>query len=117
MSKCKNCLSEEVCRYNDGHNLYCKDEYVCPHFTARSEWVKLPCNIGKTFFRPISWRNTIDKCTVSSLTQKADETWKIRLTSGVFRTTFEITINDIGKTVFLTRKDSEKALEGMKEDG
>lgn len=43
MSKCTNCLSEKVCRYNDGHNLYCKKDYVCPHFTDRSEWVHLPC--------------------------------------------------------------------------
>lgn len=94
--------------------LNCTRPDLCDNFTARSEWVKLPCNIGKTFFRPISWRNTIDECTVSSLTQKADKTWKIRLTSGVFRTTFEITINDIGKTIFFTRKEAEKALEGKK---
>lgn len=40
----------------------------------------------------------------------ADKTWKIRLTSGVFRTTFEITINDIGKTIFFTRKEADKTL-------
>lgn len=32
MSKCKECLSEQVCRYNDGINLYCKDDYECPHY-------------------------------------------------------------------------------------
>ena len=32
MSKCKECISEKVCRYNDGINLYCKDDYECPHF-------------------------------------------------------------------------------------
>ena len=42
MSKCTNCLSEKVCRNNDGHNLYCKDDYVCPHYIDRSEWVHLP---------------------------------------------------------------------------
>jgi hypothetical protein len=29
---CKDCLKILVCKYNDGHNLYCKDEYKCPHF-------------------------------------------------------------------------------------
>lgn len=43
MSKCIDCLSEKVCRYNDGINLYCKNDYVCPHFTDRSEWIHLPC--------------------------------------------------------------------------
>lgn len=103
MSNCKRCLHYQMCIYSDGNKR-------CPCFTDCSEWVKLPCNIGKTFFRPISWRNTIDECTVSSLTQKADKTWKIRLTSGVFRTTFEITINDIGKTIFFTRKEADKTL-------
>lgn len=106
---CKNCLHCQMCVYSGDKS--------CPCFTDRSEWVHLPCNIGKKFFRTIPWRNTVDECAVSSLTKKADKTWKIRLTSSVFRTTFEITINDIGETVFLTREQAEKALEGMKEDG
>ena len=32
MGDCKKCVSEKVCRYNDGHNLYCKEDYECPHF-------------------------------------------------------------------------------------
>ena len=34
MADCKECLSEKVCRYNDGHNLYCKLDYTCPHFIS-----------------------------------------------------------------------------------
>ena len=104
MSKCIDCLHYTIC---------CDTISGCPFYTDRSEWVHLPCNIGDVFFRTIPWRNTIDECTVSSLTQKADKSWKIRLTSGIFRTTFEITTNDIGKIVFLTREEAEKALEGM----
>lgn len=48
MSKCINCLSEKVCRYNDGINLYCKNDYVCPHYIDRSKWVHLPCKVGDT---------------------------------------------------------------------
>lgn len=85
MSKsCKDCLHYSACR--------CTSDRIisgCTHFAARSEWVHLPCKVGDIFFRTIPWRNTIDKCTVSSLTQKADKTWKIRLTSGIFRTTEE----------------------------
>ena len=32
MSKCKDCLKILSCKYNDGHNPYCKDDYKCPHF-------------------------------------------------------------------------------------
>lgn len=77
--------------------------------------VVLPCKIGNVLFRPLSWRNIIEKCTVSLLTQKADKSWKIRLTSENFRTTFEITINDIGKTVFLTSEEAENAMEDRKQ--
>lgn len=123
---CKDCLHYEACKGTyytakgcDNIALYDFDGEMyadsgCEDFTDRSEWVHLPCNIGDVLFRTIPWRNTIDECIVSSLTQKADKTWKIRLTSGIFRTTFEITTNDIGKTVFLTREEAEKALEEKK---
>lgn len=127
MSKsCKDCLHYEAHKhffksddYEKDFDDYFKDkniEHKCPEFTNRYEWVYLPCNIGKTFFRPISWKNTIDECTVSSLTQKADKTWKIRLTSSVFRSVFEITANEIGKTVFLTREEAEQALKEIEKN-
>ena len=30
---CKDCLSENVCRYNDGHNEWCKGN--CPRFQSK----------------------------------------------------------------------------------
>ena len=73
-----------------------------------------PVKISDTFFRTLDWKNCIDKCIVSSLTQKSDKTWKIRLTSSEFRSVFEITINDIGKTVFLTKEEAEQAIQALK---
>ena len=40
MSKCKECVSEQVCRYNDGVNLYCKEDYECPHFKNKAGVIK-----------------------------------------------------------------------------
>lgn len=37
MAECKRCVSEKVCRYNDGHNLYCKEDYECPHFKNKDD--------------------------------------------------------------------------------
>ncbi len=34
MATCKECIKEDVCRYNDGHNLYCKEDYECPHYLS-----------------------------------------------------------------------------------
>lgn len=38
MSDCKECLSEKVCKYNDGHNLYCSEGYACPLLKSRAEF-------------------------------------------------------------------------------
>jgi DNA-directed RNA polymerase subunit RPC12/RpoP len=39
MANCKECLLEKVCRYNDGHNLYCKECYECPHHKNKSDFI------------------------------------------------------------------------------
>lgn len=116
MSKCSNCLSEKVCRYNDGHNLYCKNDYVCPHFTDRSEWVHLPCKVGDTLYE-ITSRNTISEYEVTAIRIELFNVfidWK--LTQGfVDRYISDMPIGEIGKTVFLTREEAEKALEEKNE--
>ena len=44
MSNCKQCLCEKVCRYNDGHNLYCKEDYKCPHFASDEKQIPKKVN-------------------------------------------------------------------------
>ena len=41
MAECKKCVSEKVCRYNDGHNLYCKEDYDCPNFKNKADVVEV----------------------------------------------------------------------------
>ena len=86
-------------------------EKLANYEEAEEQGRLLPYKIGDIFFKPIKWKNCVDECKVSSLTIKADNTLKIRL-SGMFGV-FEITINEIGKTVFLTREEAEKALADM----
>ena len=38
MATCKDCLCETLCRFNDGFNLYCKEDYECPHFKNKSDF-------------------------------------------------------------------------------
>lgn len=105
MSKCSNCLSEKVCRYNDGHNLYCKNDYVCPHFTDRSKWVHLPCNVGDKVYEADGIR--IYESTIREL--------EISSTNTVYCTE-NVAFDDraIGNSIFLTREEAEKALEEKK---
>ena len=41
MSKCKQCICEQVCRFNDGHNLCCKEDYECPHYRSTANVVEI----------------------------------------------------------------------------
>lgn len=110
MSKCTNCLSKKVCRYNDEHHLYygyCKDGYVCPYFTNRSEWAHLPCNIGKTayFIR----NNKIIDTSVEKIVIKKTGTY-LKLSCNAM---YETSCKSIGKTVFFDLEEAEKALEEL----
>ena len=70
-----------------------------------------PVKIGQTCFQPYFYRKDMDECRVSSITQKADGSFKIRLTNLRGKWVFEITPDKIDKTVFLTREEAERALE------
>nr|DAK83707.1 MAG TPA: hypothetical protein [Caudoviricetes sp.] len=132
MSKCTDCLSEKVCRYNDEHNLYylyCKNDYVCPYFTDRSEWVHLPCNVGDILYFV---KNNTDACcpvcdtydgydNYCYLKQKCyPELAEIPICDKQFMeivkckgdlVTIVKNMDKFGKTVFLAHDEAEKALE------
>ena len=113
---CKDCLHYEVCA-----NHYTRSTLDCIHgecenFTDRSEWTHLPCrlNLPQELYRYMfddDYNKIVVKCKVGEVTGYGFELihydgrrWKY----GYDR---------IGKTVFLTREEAKKALEGMKEDG
>ena len=72
--------------------------------------VVLPMKLGQICYEPLDYRNSIDECRVSSLTQKADGSFKIRLTNIRGKWVFEITEDEIGKRVFLSRAEAEAKL-------
>lgn len=72
----------------------------------------LPYKIGDKFYEPIEWKNCAAECKISSFTIKKDGDLKIRL-SGTYGV-FEITTEEIGKTVFFTKEEAEKELAKMK---
>lgn len=72
--------------------------------------VVLPMKLGQICYEPLDYRNSIDECRVSSLTQKADGSFKIRLTNLRGRWVFEITEDEIGKKVFLSMEEAENVL-------
>lgn len=85
------------------------EEFFADHLIANGVIVS-PMKLGQICFEPLGWRSEVDECRVSSITQKADGTFKIRLTNLRIKSVFEITPDKIGKTVFLTKEEAEKVL-------
>ena len=77
--------------------------------------VVLPCKVGDTVYEVTS-RKTISEYRVKAIRTElfcAFIEWDI--TAGfVDKSIFGVPVNEIGKTVFLTREEAEKALEAMK---
>ena len=90
-----------------------KADYLAIHLLANGVIVP-PCHLNQTVWH-ITWNNRIEQCKVSSLTQKADGTFKIRITPPS-KSVFEITPDEIGKTVFLTKEEAENHLKEIKEN-
>ena len=78
--------------------------------------VVLPMKLGQTCFATYSRMVDVDECRVSSLTQKADGSFKIRLTKLRGKWVFEITEDEIGKQVFLSREEAENVLKERKNE-
>lgn len=122
---CKNCLHYEACKGTyytakgcDNIALYDFDGEMyadsgCEDFTARSEWVHLPCKAEQQLWFVENGEvkaSTVDRLVYEELS--TDDIFT-RIDGYGFSVFFE----DVGKTVFLTREEAEKASEGMKEDG
>lgn len=75
-----------------------------------------PMKLGQTCFEICTYRNEVEECRVSSITQKADSSFKIRVTNLPHKSVFEITSDKIGKTIFLTKSEAERALARRERD-
>ena len=70
--------------------------------------VRLPCKVGETVYY-LNPFNEIENGKITMIQQKADGTWKFRVTTSY---SHDVTTDAIGKTVFLTREEAEAALKG-----
>ena len=98
---CKDCLHYEVCYYHDFEE--------CEGFKDKSEWVHLPCKVGDVVycFEPCF---DIDHHPKLKVVEK--EIIQLKTIATVFGLNFDI--DNIGKTVFLTREEAESALKDMR---
>lgn len=138
---CKDCLHYEACKAmylaewtmpndEDFDNEHFADVYNCSDFTDRSEWVHLPCKVGDTVFCLYDR----DYGEYKVVTMNIDPLGKLKIRVECNIHGYEkiedcpeefcgqpfcvgcLGADDFGKTVFLTREEAEKALEGMKSE-
>ena len=109
----KNAKNDKNLCWYDLYDLCSEDgccaEYFADYLMSNNVMV-LPMKLGQTCFATYSRMVDVDECRVSSLTQKADGSFKIRLTNLRGKWVFEITEDEIGKTVFLSREEAENVL-------
>lgn len=111
---CKDCFHYERCKKLGIFNL--ETLSVCEDFTARSEWVHLPCKLGDTVYyfdgayylkNKSMWKVTPIK--VTEFSTKVGRSGKLYPLSIIANGT-RYPLTSIGKTIFLTREKAEKAL-------
>lgn len=101
---CKDCLYSKNCQFLAGHKP--ADVNGCTAFEDKSEWVHLPCKVGDNVYCFEPSFNQMRKPELKVLKTKIRD-MKIIMT--VYGLNFNI--DDVGKTVFLTREEAEKELE------
>ena len=104
---CENCLYDKNCQFLLKH----KNEEVegCTAFEDKSEWVHLPCKVGDVIYCFAPCFDADHRPRLKVVEREIIESKTIATVSGL-----NFDINSIGKTVFLTREEAEKALNNMR---
>ena len=110
---CKDCLHYDVCesisKRESFATLHCAEE--CPGFKDKSEWVHLPRKVGD---RVYCFAPCFDDIHRPKLKVVESEIVEVRTIATVLGLNFDV--DKIGKTVFLTREEAEKALKDMRKE-
>jgi hypothetical protein len=107
---CKNCIHYDICQYHiDEETDMTVNE--CPHeFKHKEQYVKLPAFVGQKVWIINRWLSKCEICEgkVSMLQQKADKSWKIRVS--ITGSVQDYTLETFEKEVYLSKAEAEKAL-------
>ena len=105
---CENCLYNKNCQFLLKHRT--GEVVLCTSFEDKSEGVHLPCKVGDAVycFEPCFGADHHPKLKVVE-----KEIVELKTIATVFGLNFDI--DSIGKTIFLTREEAEKALAERKE--
>lgn len=124
MASCKDCLHYEVCSTK---SINCDRGDNCAMYKDRNRFVELPCNVGNTLYmlnrnKSNIQEMTLDKPDIRCHCVKDDEFACCMpicndKENGICAYRFHLDFSEIGKTVFLTREEAEKALKERENNG
>ena len=117
MASCKDCIHYEFCCAGKSG----LPDYVnCKYFKDRNRFVELPCKVGNTLYmlnrnKSNIQEMTLDKPDIRCHCVKDDEFSSCMpicndKENGICAYRFHLDFSEIGKTVFLTREEAERAL-------
>ena len=96
---CKDCINCDKCPTG----LACSANPTCGMFKPKSRFVELPCEVGQTVYR-IGGDNCIYSWQICVIEIYPDEIALVDDSDNYIKP------SEIGKTVFLTKEEAEKAL-------
>ena len=120
MASCKDCLHYEACKSQVPRTFWDSELFYhdCKYFKDRSRFVELPCEVGDTIYeikerkRNGEWHKVIVERVANGIEICRGGFMTVR--SGTTATVF---LSDLGKTVFLTREEAERALKERENNG
>lgn len=120
MASCKDCVHYDVCQNLEMNGISRIHPKQCSNFKDKSRFVELPCKVGdKVYFIKFMWNYAKQPipamvCGIKTFSNSGTFTFtSLTDESNVPRSFIN---QDIGKTVFLTREEAEKALRESKSD-
>lgn len=115
MASCKDCAFDLACK-NIGDWVGIRTP--CSAYKDQARFLELPCLPGDEVFLISSYDNKISECTVFTMTMliSTNNRWfQLTLKNKRGAVLTDLHFSDIGKTIFLTREEAEKALKEREE--
>ena len=133
MASCKDCLGFEFCLDRLGTTKYYDNviaannvEELCQKFKDRNRFVELPCKVGDKVFSyceelyrilPYLIEQIIISYDADSPNNECVTFNGISSNASELLADMDFTVDEIGKTVFLTREEAEQALKERENNG
>lgn len=108
MANCKECIHFDVCEALEANGISKIYPSQCGCYKPKSRFIELPCEVGQTVYRTSGnyCGQEIYKGVVDQISIGKDGTFLF----WVYGHPLAFTVDDFGKTVFLTKEEAEKAL-------